>query len=141
MKNRSFETKNGRAGISRREFLTGCAACAAYASTLSMGNRKAFGSNQAFSSSTRLGGRPKIRLVFSHIPPEKPTWPNIGYDYESRKKELFAKLQQSLPNIDFSPVTVQSAEEESGPGWPKRLPHPGGRLSSSTIFMRDQGNF
>ncbi len=107
MNNRNFNRKYGRTGISRREFLTGCAACA---STLSIGKRKAFGSSQAFSSSTRLGERPKIRLVFSHIPPDKPTWPNIGYDYEGRKKELTAKLQKSLPGIDFLPITVQSAE-------------------------------
>ncbi len=111
MNNRPFNRKESKTGISRREFLSGCAACAAYASTLSLGRRKAFGSDQAFSRSTGISERPKIRLVFSHIPPDKPTWPNIGYDYEGRKKELIARLQKSLPGIDFLPVTAQSVEE------------------------------
>jgi len=111
MKNRRFESEDGKTGISRREFLSGCAACAAYASAISLGKPKAFGSNQTFSSSTEIGGRPKIRLVFSHISPDKPTWPNIGYDYEGRKKEIITKLTKSLPGIDFLPDTVQSGEE------------------------------
>lgn len=111
MDNRHFIKKNGISGISRREFLTGCAACAAYASTLSLGGQKAFGSQQTFSGSTDIGERPKIRLLFSHISPDRPTWPNIGYDYEGRKKEVLAKLQKSLPGIDFLPATAQSAEE------------------------------
>lgn len=111
MNNRPLNGKEGMTGISRREFLTGCAACAAYASTLSLGKRKAFGSQQTLSSTTGIGERPKIRLIFSHISPDRPTWPNIGYDYESRKKEVFTKLQKSLPGIDFLPVTVQSTEE------------------------------
>ena len=32
--------------------------------------------------------RPRVRLVFSHIPPGQPTWPYISYDYEARKREL-----------------------------------------------------
>ncbi len=111
MKNQRFDRTNSKTGLSRREFLTGCAACAAYASTLSLGKRKTFGSDKTFSSSTGIGERPKILLVFSHIPPDKPTWPNIGYDYEGRKKELTAKLKKALPGIDFLPVTAQSAEE------------------------------
>lgn len=111
MNNRRIIDKVAKTGISRREFLTGCAACAAYASTFSLGKQDALGSCQTFSSSSGIGKKPKIRLVFSHIPPDKPTWPNIGYDYEGRKKELTFKLQSALPGIDFLPVTIQSAEE------------------------------
>jgi len=50
-------------------------------------------------------------LVFTHIPPDRPTWPNIGYDYEGRKKELTARLEKALPGIEFLPVTLQSADE------------------------------
>jgi hypothetical protein len=111
MKNHRFDRIAGRTGLSRREFLTGCAACAAYTSTLTLGKGKAFGSDRTFLRSTGIGEKPKIRLVFSHIPPDKPTWPNIGYDYESRKKELTVKLQKTLPDIDFLPVTAQSSED------------------------------
>lgn len=55
--------------------------------------------------------RARLRLVFSHIPPDRPTWPNIGYDYEGRKKELLAKLTRALPEIEFLPVTVSSQSE------------------------------
>ncbi|MCS6830757.1 MAG: twin-arginine translocation signal domain-containing protein, partial [Armatimonadota bacterium] len=44
-------------------------------------------------------GKPRVCVVFSHLPPEYPTWPSVGYDYEGRKKELSAKLQQACPNI------------------------------------------
>lgn len=111
MKNQRFDRANGKTGLSRREFLTGCAACAAYASTLTVGKRKAFGSGKTFSTAAETGEKPKIRLVFSHIPPDKPTWPNIGYDYEGRKKELTTKLQKALPGIDFFPVTAQSSKD------------------------------
>jgi hypothetical protein len=54
--------------------------------------------------------RPKVRLVFSHIPPGQPTWPYISYDYEARKKELTRKLQQGCPEVEFLPVTVHDAD-------------------------------
>jgi hypothetical protein len=111
MKNQYFYKKGSETNLSRREFMTGCAACAAYASTFAMGMRKSFGEVQHSLTSASKGEKPKIRLVFSHIPPEKPTWPNIGYDYEGRKKELTTKLQKALLGIDFSPVTVQSTQE------------------------------
>lgn len=111
MKNQRFARASGKTGLSRREFLTGCAACAAYASTLTVGKRKAFGFGKTFSNAAESGKKPKICLVFSHIPPDKPTWPNIGYDYEGRKRELTTKLRKNLPGIDFFPVTVQSSED------------------------------
>lgn len=53
----------------------------------------------------------RIRLVFTHIPPEKPTWPYQGYDYEGRKKELTARLRQSCPGVEFLPATAHNADE------------------------------
>jgi hypothetical protein len=57
------------------------------------------------------GEKPRIRLVFTHIPPENPTWPHIGYDYEGRKKILTDKLREACPGIEFLPVTVRNREE------------------------------
>lgn len=91
--------------------MAGCAACAAYASTSALGMKKAFGSAQDSLTSTPKEEKPKIRLVFSHVPPDRPTWPNIGYDYEGRKKELTVKIQKALPGIDFLPATVQSVKD------------------------------
>jgi len=84
----------------RREFLAGCAACAACAACPGLAQAP-----PAPAEKTRL------RLVFSHIPPEKPTWPYQGYDYEGRKKELTARLRQSCPAVEFLPVTAQTADE------------------------------
>jgi len=55
--------------------------------------------------------KPKIGIIFSHITPDKPTWPYKGYDYEGRKKQLTAKLKAACPNSDFVFATVMNAEE------------------------------
>ncbi len=111
MKNHNFLWANGKRGLSRREFLTGCAACAALAPTLNLRTAASSAVSSLSLQSTAGGERPKVRLVFTHIPPDRPTWPNIGYDYEGRKKELTAKLTKALPGIEFLPATLQSAAE------------------------------
>ena len=55
--------------------------------------------------------KPLIRLVFTHIPPEKPTWPNIGYDYEQRKQQIIGSLRTSCPGLELLPVTLHSASQ------------------------------
>ena len=89
--------------VSRRSFLSRCSACAAAASCAAAGVLPA--------SAAPTGGKVKLRLVFTHIPPDKPTWPNVGFDYEGRKKVLTEKLRQACPNVEFLPVTAMSAEE------------------------------
>jgi hypothetical protein len=111
MSDKHFREQGNKMNFSRREFITSCAACAAYASTFAMGMKKTSRATQNSINSASRRKKPKIRLVFSHIPPEKPTWPNIGYNYEGRKKELAAKLQKALPGIDFLPVTIQSVQD------------------------------
>ena len=56
-------------------------------------------------------GKPRVVVVFSHVPPEYPTWPSVGYDYEGRKKELTAKLQEACPNIRFTFHTALNAQQ------------------------------
>lgn len=55
--------------------------------------------------------KPRVALVFSHVPPEAPTWPTIGYDYEGRKRELAGKLQELCPNILFTVRTALNAQQ------------------------------
>lgn len=55
--------------------------------------------------------RAKVGLIFTHIPPQYPTWPHIGYDYESRKKELETKLREACPNTDFSVGTAMNVQQ------------------------------
>lgn len=55
--------------------------------------------------------KPRVTLLFSHVPPEYPTWPSVGYDYEGRKRELTAKLQEACPNIQFTVRTAHNAQQ------------------------------
>jgi len=90
--------------MNRREFLAGCAGCLAGAGGLALlTSKRAEGADAA--------GKPKVRLVFTHIPSTGPIWPNIGYDFDKRKKELTAKLVAACPAVEFMPVTVQNAAE------------------------------
>jgi hypothetical protein len=82
------------AGFSRRGFLAGCMGCGARV-VCAQGSAE----------------KPRIRLVFSHIPAEKPTWPYQGFDYEGRKKELLARLTAACPNIEFLPATAMNAAD------------------------------
>jgi hypothetical protein len=91
-------------GPSRRQFLAACAGCPAMAMCAS----QASGAAPPVKIPEE---KARIRLVFTHIPPEKPTWPYQGYDYEGRKKELTARLRQSCPNMEFLPATAHNADE------------------------------
>jgi len=91
--------------LSRREFLGTCTACAAGWAAASV-----FAATPALGQTMPECPKARVRLVFSHIPPGQPTWPNIGYDYEHRKKELTQKLEKACPDVEFLPVTVRDAE-------------------------------
>ena len=94
----------GGCALDRREFLARCAACAAGAGGLAMlAPRRA--------AAAEPTARPKVRLVFTHIPSTGPIWPNIGYDFDKRKKELTEQLAAACPGIEFRPVTVQNTDE------------------------------
>jgi hypothetical protein len=89
--------------FNRRQFLAGCAACAA-------GGVTALGPAVARATSG-TAGKPKVRLVFSHTPSDGPIWPNIGYDFDKRKKELTERLTASCPGLEIVPTTVMSPDE------------------------------
>ena len=90
--------------VNRRQFLAGCASCAAGVGVLT-----AFVPRRAVAAETVA--KPKIKLVFTHIPSTGPIWPNIGYDFDRRKKELTEMLAKACPGVTFLPVTVQNAGE------------------------------
>jgi hypothetical protein len=60
------------------------------------------GSRGAESSS----GKPKIRLVFCETTNDKPIWPNIGYDFDARRKQLTEVLTQGCPDVQFLSARV-----------------------------------
>lgn len=92
--------------FNRREFLGGCAACAAGLAGISL-----LGAKSASAQAPYPSEKAKVRLVFTHIPPGSPTWPNIGYDYEERKSELFNKLSKGCPGIEFLQATAHNAND------------------------------
>ena len=120
-----FQTKRIR-GLSRREFITRCGACSAFAACASAfpfsaiealgkssGRRDSFGqANDILKPAALLSQeRAKVRLIFTHVPPDQPTWPYQVYDYEARKSDLLSRLRQSCPQVDFLPATIQKPEE------------------------------
>lgn len=117
MMNKAQETMRGCAccAMNRRQFLASCAACAAGAGGLGLLSPKRAAAADA------TAGKPRIKLVYLHIPSDRPIWPNIGYDFDKRKKELTQKLTAACPGIELQPATVMNADEakkliESDPG-------------------------
>ncbi len=90
--------------LNRRRFLAGCAACAARASGVALATARTARAAEA-------ARKPRIRVVFSHVPSTGPIWPYIGYDFEKRKKELIGGLTAACPNLEFLPVTMMNAED------------------------------
>jgi len=83
--------------------LAGCAACGAGAVGLTPVSASA--------AKDECGEKARVRLVFSHTPSTGPIWPNIGFDFEPRKKELAEKLKKVCPNVEFLPATVMNAAQ------------------------------
>jgi len=87
--------------LSRRRFLARCAACAAGAAALS----------PLTLQGAEGRGKARVRLVFSHTTSIGPIWPNIGYDFEPRKRQIAEALVKSCPEIELLPVTAMNAPE------------------------------
>jgi len=77
---------------SRRQFLSGCAACAGCMATGVL--------RQPLAGAVQPG-KPKIRLVFCETPNDKPIWPNIGYDFDARRARIQQLLAQGCPDVQF----------------------------------------
>ena len=94
--------------LNRRGFMKGCAACTALltAGPLWTPPAMALSAKELYPDV-----KPRIRLVFAHRSADQATWPNIGYDYAGRIKELTAMLQRDCPMAEFSPVTVMNNDE------------------------------
>ena len=85
---------------SRRQFLSGCAACCGCAA-----GRALIGSPLALAAPA-AGSGPRIRLVFCETTNNKPIWPNIGYDFDARRNQLTELLTQGCPGVQFLPAKV-----------------------------------
>ena len=61
------------------------------------------------------GRRPRIRLVFCETSNDKPIWPNIGYDFDVRRRQLQSALVAGCPEVEFQPVIIRDKPEEARP--------------------------
>lgn len=87
--------------VSRRGFLAGCAGCAAVTAV----------SPQRLWAAAE--SRPRVRVVFCQPRNDRPTWPNVGYDYPKREARILGALTQGVPDVQFLPARMidQSAED------------------------------
>ncbi len=53
----------------------------------------------------------KVGLIFAHRPPEEPTWPTIGYDYEGKAKNILSYLRERIKDIEFLPFHAKSKQQ------------------------------
>jgi hypothetical protein len=104
---RRRDSKPNRSGgsgarVTRRHFVSACAACSA----TSLLN----GINAWAAEPTR---KPKIRLVFGETRNDQPIWPNIGYDFDTRRKQVTDLLTKSLPDLEFLSVRLMDDPEQT----------------------------
>jgi hypothetical protein len=82
---------------SRRQFLSNVAACACCAA-----GGLTLGASALRANSAQTSAKPKIRVVFRETANDKPIWPNLGYDFDARRRQLLAALTQGCPELEFS---------------------------------------
>ncbi|UCH62574.1 MAG: hypothetical protein JSU77_12375 [Fidelibacterota bacterium] len=98
--------KNRGVSMDRRKFLSGCAACVGYAATCGM-------ITPGLLAAKRQGnGKPKIRLVFCEADNAIPIWPNIGYDFGARRKQMTELLTAGAPGLEFSSSRIVDNPEQ-----------------------------
>ncbi len=96
-------------GLSRRRFLTGCAACAG-AAGLTGAPRWLDGGPGPDPRAAKI----KIRVVYAlHGPKQEgPDWPNKGFDFVPVMDRINAELTRRCPDYAFIP-TMATGEEQS----------------------------
>jgi hypothetical protein len=103
----AFMKTRSMSKYSRRQFISRCAACAGCAVSGVMTMPRLLNARQA------EGEKPKIRLVFCETTNDKPIWPNIGYDFDSRRNQLIDTLTKGCPDLQFFPVQVMDRPEDA----------------------------
>lgn len=53
----------------------------------------------------------RIRVVFTDMIKDKPSWPYINYDVKKRMAEVMPCLEKAFPDVEFSPVLYATREE------------------------------
>jgi hypothetical protein len=94
--------------VSRRRFLTGCAACAGAAAGFAAAPSWLRGGWGASG-----GKKLRVRIVYAlHAGvQDRPDWPNIGFDFRPVMERTTAGLAASLPDFELLPATAAGPEE------------------------------
>jgi len=90
-------------GLSRREFLTGCAACVGTAGLLAGPSKLMAAANDKM----------RIRVIYSlhAVKQAQPDWPNIGFDFGPVMERINADLAKGCPEFEFSSAMATGPEE------------------------------
>ena len=88
---------------SRRRFLSHCALCAG---GMALGAR-------GIRADARRAARPRIRLVFCETANDSPIWPNIGYDFDARRRSMSQLLTEGCPGVEFVPARLMDDPKEA----------------------------
>ena len=103
MKNDDIVFRCSGCGISRREFLTGCAACVGTAGLLA----------RPTSLTAANKDKMRIRVVYSlhAVKQPRPDWPNIGFDFGPVMARIDADLAKGCPQFEFVSSMAAGPEE------------------------------
>jgi len=90
-------------GVSRRQFLAGCAACAGAAGLM--------GAPRWLRAAEGKG--PRIRIVYAlHGPKQEvPDWPNKGFDFVPVMERINSELSNRFKDFTFLPALVSGEEQ------------------------------
>jgi hypothetical protein len=63
-------------------------------------------------SRTAAGGESKkVRIAAVFLAQVRNSWPYPGFDAAGRQQEIVAALRQGCPDVEFLPITIQTADE------------------------------
>ena len=98
--------------LSRREFLGRCTAYAAGISAMSyLASPASVKPSSVLGLAADKNSKTRIRLVLAHPSSKEPCWPNIGYDFEGKKREIVKMFRKECPDIEFLPVNAGKDED------------------------------
>jgi hypothetical protein len=106
MKKKLSHPKSCVLGVSRREFMSSCSACAALCATMPLANiypLKTIGNKE----------KKTIRIIYAlHATKQPgPDWPNVGFDFAPVMQRIDTTLSKNCPEFDFISSQAKGAEE------------------------------
>ena len=92
--------------ITRRRFVSQCAACMACGAASLLGGIPAWAAKPA-------PRRTKVRLVFCETPNDAPIWPNVGYDFAVRRQQITKLLTRKCPDVEFLTARLMNEAQQT----------------------------